>query len=242
MFVFLLLAAPRAHAQDWEVGAMGGAAGYMGDINPENPFLYNDWGVGLWGKYNLNSTWGVRGNFSYSKIRGDDLNSAVANQRLRGLNFSSHVAEASLLVDFHFFRFLPQRGRTSYTPYLFAGVGYIDFYPQWSNPDGKLDEVTLNKIRDEIDRTESIGRPTRYSLSVPFGAGFKYNLRGPWTVGVEVGYRLTFTDYLDAVSGSEPQQNERWLQGNGRPHDSFMTAGFTISYTIFKGGCPEWRN
>lgn len=234
MLVFLLLAVPRAHAQDWEVGAMGGAAGYMGDINPENPFLYNDWGVGLWGKYNLNSTWGVRGNFSYSKIRGDDLNSPVAHQRQRALNFSSHVAEASLLVDFHFFRFLPQRSRYSYTPYLFAGVGYIDFYPQWIEPGGVPGE--WDAIRNNVDNGDS------WSISVPFGAGFKYNLRGPWTVGVEVGYRLTFTDYLDAVSGSEPQQSERWLQGNGRPHDSFMTAGFTISYTIFKGGCPEWRN
>lgn len=246
--ICLLLVSPKANAQDWEIGALLGASGYMGDLNPENPFAYNDWGAGLSGKYNLNSTWGVRANFSYSRIHADDRHSSVVQRQIRGLNFAGYVAEAAVLVDFNFFRFLPQRGRNSYTPYLFAGVGGIHFYPKWSDLSGggEWNEATLGEIREAInddpDGTEDIRKPTRYAIAIPFGAGFKYNLRGPWTVGVEVGYRQAFTDYLDAVSGSRPQESKRWLQGDGRPNDSYMTAGFTISYTIFKGGCPEWRN
>src|SRR5690606_32735513 len=104
-----------------------------------------------------------------------------------------YVTEAAALFDFNFFRFLPQRGRNSYTPYLFAGVGFIDFSPSWENPDGEWSEHANEELEGN-----------NFPLSIHFGAGFKYNLRGPWTVGVEVGYRQTFTDYLDAVSGMEP--------------------------------------
>ncbi len=230
--VCMLLLFPKASAQDWEIGAFVGASGYMGDLNPENPFAYNDAGVALSGKYNLSATWGVRANLSYSRIHADDRHSSVAQRRLRGLNFSGHVAEAALLVDFNFFRFLPQRGRVSYTPYLFAGIGYIDYDSRWTNPEDEWDSYEHSSLTGN-----------NFPLSIPFGAGFKYNLRGQWTIGVEVGYRQTFTDYLDAVSGMQPQNaGNRLEQGDGRPYDSYMTAGFTISYTIFKGGCPEWRN
>lgn len=242
--VCMLLVFPKANAQDWEIGAFVGASGYMGDLNPENPLAYNDVGVALSGKYNLNATWGIRANFSYSRMHADDKHSAVAQRRERGLNFSGYVAEAAVLVDFNFFRFLPQRGRRSYTPYLFAGLGGIHFNPEWTASGGRFVwEDMLQGFEKDDGADEGIKKPTRYALAIPFGAGFKYNLRGPWTVGVEVGYRQTFTDYLDAVSGRKPQETEkRWLQGDGRPTDSYMTAGFTISYTIFKGGCPEWRN
>src|SRR5690554_78270 len=114
--ICLSLAIPKAKAQDWEIGAFVGASGYMGDLNPENPFAYNDGGAGLSVKYNLSSTWGIRANVSYSRIHADDRHSSVAQRRARGLNFSGYVTEAAALVDFNFFRFLPQRGRNSYTP------------------------------------------------------------------------------------------------------------------------------
>ena len=131
-----------------------------------------------------------------------------------------------------------------YTPYIFAGVGGIQFNPKWYHPDSPHDPVHLREYRTE-------GRLyNNMAFSVPFGAGFKYNLRGPWSVGVELAYRLTLTDYLDDVStsytnistisnpGGFPVGTQR---GDGRPYDSFMTVGITFSYTIFKGGCPEWQ-
>ncbi len=157
-----------------------------------------------------------------------------------------------------------------YTPYIFAGLGVVSFDPKWYVPStsgGPPQKVRLREIRTEYHVTENADPYAKYAYSIPFGAGFKYNLRGPWSIGVELGYRLTLTDYLDDVSGNYPLappptlpaniSAAQWQylaygvdpaaglpgtqRGDGRAHDSFMTAGITLSYTIFKGGCPEWQ-
>lgn len=266
-----------ASAQEWELGLQGGASGYMGDLNPENPLAFNDWAAGAFVKYNLDDTWGIRGNFAYANTYAHDRHSRVQERRDRNLGFFGPIMEASVVVDFNFFRWLPQRGRIVYTPYIFAGVGVVSFDPKWYVPSttgGSPETVRLRELRTEYHVADNPDPYEKYAYSIPFGAGFKYNLRGPWSVGVELGYRLTLTDYLDDVSGNYPEVTTppflndpgdpssrysvtQWQylayridpptglpgtqRGDGRPYDSFMTLGITLSYTIFKGGCPEWR-
>lgn len=43
-------------------------------------------------------------------------------------------------------------------------------------------------------------------LAIPFGAGVKLSLSDNINVGLEVGYRKLFTDYLDDVSGTYVDQ------------------------------------
>ncbi len=261
-----------SQAQEWEFGLQGGASGYMGDLNPENPLAFNDWTAAATIKYNLNATWGIRGHFTHANTFAYDGESQAVQRRDRDLGFFGTIQEAALLVDFNFFRWLPQRGRIVYTPYLFAGVGGIAFNPKWYlpyQPGETPQQVNLRDVQTEYHETNNPHRYTKYAVTIPFGAGFKYNLRGPWSVGVELGYRLALTDYLDDVSGNYPANPDTrpatvpshvelsdWQylsyrnkinvvpgsqRGDGRPYDSFMTVGITVSYTIFKGGCPEWR-
>ncbi len=255
-----------ANAQEWEFGLQGGASGYMGDLNPENPLAFNDWAAGAFVKYNFNHTWGLRGNFAYANIFAYDAESRIQQRRDRDLGFFGDVKEASLLVDFNFFKWLPQRGRIVYTPYIFAGIGGIDFNPkQYLVIGGDVQKIALRDWQTEYDDADNFEPYGRYAFSIPFGAGFKYNLRGSWSVGIELGYRLTLTDYLDDVSGNYgtlppdiTSQTDQAIwrdlayggssnlvpgtqRGDGRPYDSFMTVGLTVSYTLFKGGCPEWR-
>lgn len=269
-FLFPLIAA----AQEWELGVQGGASGYMGDINPENPLAFNDWAAGAFVKYNLNHTWGIRGNFAYANTYGHDRHAPVQRRRDRNLGFFGPIIEASAVVDFNFFKWLPQRGRVVYTPYIFAGIGVVSFDPKWyvATANGSPEKVRLREMRTEYDVTDNPDPYAKFAYSIPFGAGFKYNLRGPWSVGLELGYRLTLTDYLDDVSGNystvsttspilpflppdrsvsdwqnlaygnnSPNAIPGSQRGDGRPYDSFMTVGVTLSYTIFKGGCPEWQ-
>lgn len=267
-FIFLF---SIASAQEWELGLQGGASGYMGDINPENPLAFNDWAAGAFVKYNLNHTWGIRGNFAYANTFAHDRYSKVERRRERNLGFFGPIIEASAVVDFNFFKWLPQRGRIVYTPYIFAGVGVVSFDPRWyvTAADGSRKKVHLREIRTEYHVDDNPHMYAQFAYSIPFGAGFKYNLRGPWSVGIELGYRLTLTDYLDDVSGNyaevspsspivpflpvdvadweylayrnSPNATANTQRGDGRPYDSFMTVGITLSYTIFKGGCPEWQ-
>lgn len=256
-----------ADAQEWEFGIQGGGSGYMGDLNPENPLAFNDWSAGAFVKYNINHTWGLRGNFAYANTYAYDGDSRIAQRQARNLGFFGSIAEASLLLDFNFFKWLPQRGRIVYTPYIFAGFGGIAFNPKWWLPgpaNGEYERVNLRDMQTEYHEQDNPRPYGRYAFTVPFGAGFKYNLRGPWSVGVELGYRLALTDYLDDVGGNYPMSPPPSLsisradwdylayrgspiavpgaqRGDGRPYDSFMTIGITLSYTLFKGGCPEWQ-
>jgi len=260
-----------AKAQDWEISLLGGTAGYMGDLNLENPLAFNDWAAGASIKYNLNPTWGVRANFAYTNMFAYDGYSKVEQRRERNLGFFGAVKEAAILVDFNFFKWLPQRGRVVYTPYIFAGIGVVSFNPKWYVPSatgGSTEKVPLREMRTEYHVTDNPDMYEQFAYSIPFGAGFKYNLRGPWSVGIELGYRLTLTDYLDDVGGNygdfrpilpflpagrtvsewqslaygnSPNASPGTQRGDGRPYDSFMTVGITLSYTIFRGGCPEWQ-
>jgi len=258
-----------SRAQEWEFAVQGGSSGYMGDLNLENPLAFNDWAAGVSIKYNLNPTWGIRANFAYANTFAYDGDSRVTQRRERNLGFFGDIKEAALLADFNFFRWLPQRGRIVYTPYIFAGVGAIQFNPKWYLPyiAGQSPRtVNLRDVQTEYHPADNPHPYGSYAISIPFGAGFRYNLRGPWSVGVELGYRLALTDYLDDVSGNYPDPVQPppflpvglndWqyltyrdspaavagtLRGDGRPYDSFMTVGITVSYTIFRGGCPEWQ-
>ena len=61
------------------------------------------------------------------------------------------------------------------------------------------------------------GREDEYSLSaisIPFGIGVKYALSDKINLGLEMGARRTFTDFLDDVSGTYVSYPEL-LAGNG---------------------------
>ena len=185
--LFIAFQFMNACAQEWEFGLQGGSSGYMGDLNPENPLAFNDWSAAAFAKYNFNHTWGLRGNFAYANLFAYDGYSRFEQRRNRNLGFLGAVKEAALLVDFNFFKWLPQRGRIVYTPYIFAGIGGISFNPKWYLPyvAGETPQkVNLRDMQTEYDAVHNPQPYAKYAISVPFGAGFKYNLRGSWSVGV----------------------------------------------------------
>lgn len=256
----MLLVTNVGRSQDWEFGLSGGMSGYMGELNPTNPLKLNDWTLGLLVRKNLSRNWAVRFNFLRANTQGDGASNSNEFVRQQQLYFKSPIYEASLVGEFNFFKFEPSYGRVSYTPYLFAGIGGFHFQPKNYNFDGEL--VNLHDYQ-----TEGVDYK-RYALSIPFGVGFRYNLRGPWTIGVELGYRIAFTDYIDDISGDyingfdwvpgrnrlgDEELNQRLYfidpsqqmlvgtqRGDGRQKDAYMLATFTVTYAIFRAGCPVY--
>ena len=90
-------------------------------------------------------------------------------------------------------------------PYGFVGVGLFHF-----DPEGSLTDVNGTTTWHKLHplRTEGQGM-TQYpdrkpykltQLNIPMGFGIKYDLTEKVTIGTELLYRHTFTDYIDDVS------------------------------------------
>ena len=260
LLVLSFFVSGQLNAQALEVGGFVGTSGYMGDLNPVNPFHLSKVAFGAQIKKHLDGYWAFRINAMHGTIQGNDAKLKNDFYKSRNLSFFSPITEISLQTEFNFFNYIPTVSRKRYSPYLFAGVGVVSFNPK-TNYNGKIYE--LHDIRTEGQEGESY---KQLALTIPYGAGVKYNFTGKWTVGAELGYRTAYTDYLDDVSASYvpdlivaqnlPQTNIRLAlsdrspevsypmhtagtqRGDSRPHDTYLFLGFTISYTFFKYKCP----
>lgn len=256
---FICLAHPLVGvAQQYELGIAGGGTGYMGDINNSNPLYYKSIGAGLFMKYNLSSTWGFRAAFNYLPIYGNDLDFSEPHHQSRRLQFSNNIKELSVTAEFNFFNFIPGRQANRYTPYLLAGLAAIGHRPYVRYNGEKID---LTHPHLEVDENGQAVKFSKWALSIPIGAGFKYNIRGPWSIGAEINYRTVLSDHIDAVSqyyrlnseGLSPghaimadpsgRLSERagTLRGDGKRLDGYMTAGFTLTYTLLSKKCDWWQ-
>ncbi|MGX5816642.1 type IX secretion system protein PorG [Chitinophaga lutea] len=205
-FVLILSAPFTSKAQDWHVGGILGISNYSGDLSEKRiDFRYTRPMVGIMVKRDINRFLTLRAGFSYGNIAGADSTNRDTSLMARNLSFRSNIWEGQLGAELNILD-IDDKG---YTPYVFAGVSLFSFYP-WAK-DAAGNKVPLRRLS-----TEGQGMPqypergNQYALhqvSIPFGAGFKYLFTDRWTIGIEVGLRATFTDYLDDVSTTYIDQN-----------------------------------
>lgn len=252
----------QSKSQSLELGGFVGTAGYMGDLNPLNPFLINKVAFGGHVKKHLDGYWSIKLNAMHGEIQGNDADSDNEYYKSRNLSFFSPITELSLQTEFNFFNYIPSVSKRRYSPYLFAGIGVVSF-----NPKARYN----NKVY-ELPELRTEGQASEYKqlvLTIPYGAGVKYNFSGKWTLGAELGYRTAYTDYLDDVSGRYqrdeimkdpldsdirlrladrspdlgfPAHSNGTQRGDFRKHDTYLFLGFTISYTFFTYKCPVVDN
>lgn len=254
---FVLLVCTQVRAQSWEVGAFGGGIGYMGDINPEKVFKLSNPAYGLLVKRNINPTWAIKLSVLHGRIKGADSLSSNPHQQQRKLSFITPLTEIGMQGEFNFFEYMPATSKKRLSPYLFAGVALTMFNPK-AEVNGEL--VELNPLRTEYKDYR------RYTVSIPYGAGLKYNLAGNWTLGGEFGYRTSFSDYLDDVSGVYPVVSAYYPEsgpdrvnltdrtedingnrlfgpgqqrGDSKKRDSYFFTGITLTYTFSNCNCPR---
>jgi hypothetical protein len=180
----------------------------MGEYNLDKIYKFNSLSGSIGAKYNFNPTWGLRGDLSLMGIKGDGKH--LKDPVLLGGVFKKTLKELSISTEFNFFKFEPNKKKAAYTPYVFAGIGGVVF----------KDKKDKNSIKPVI----------------PFGAGFKYNLKGSFTLDSHLSYRLTGTDMLD-------EKGSGWTGGffdKINEVDSYMTFQIGLTYTFFKQGCPTW--
>ncbi len=183
-----------SQAQRLSATLFAGTSNYQGDLQPKR-FTFNQshLALGLGLQYELTEKLYARAGINFGTISGNDK----FNNRnsVRNLNFTSRITEFNAGAEYHIFS-LDER---AITPYVFAGVSVFHFNPKAIDSNG-------NKIELRPLSTEGQGfyqDRKQYNLTqfaIPFGGGFKMAVSEKVRIGVELGLRKTFTDYLDDVS------------------------------------------
>lgn len=191
----------------------GGFANYQGDlVAPQIEFSESRYSYGAFLRYHLNDKVKIKANGYFGFIGGDDANNNDSGLRSRGWSFKSDLLEVVALAEYH------PIGKYRYgnagifkrqvSPYVFAGVGMVHIEP----------EVTVTKPEDEGLFPEQGFNST--SISLPLGAGVRFDLIEEMSLGLEGGWRVTFNDYIDGVS----------TNGNSDKNDLYIFIGTTLSF------------
>jgi len=190
--LFLVFVAPSIYAQkSGDFGLLGGVTYYMGDLNPNKPFLMSKPAFGVLYRQNFNSRISLRVHGIRGAVAGDDAISKTNSDR--NLNFESKITEAGLQLEINFFEYFIGSKMHSISPYIFGGASVFFFKP-YGNVAGQNVELQPLTTEGQSDLYNL------YAFSVPFGLGVKYSVSKLIGLGAEWGMRKTNTDYLDDVS------------------------------------------
>lgn len=191
-----------------------GSSNYYGDFAPyrrplASTFKMMRWSIG--GNYTRHFTprLAARASFIYARIAGDDyiMNRDSKHETsifyARNLHFRNDLKEFSiqgifkLTPDNRSYDRRPQLGA-----YLFAGVALTAHNPK-ALDSLKGDWIKLQPLGTEGQGNEGYEKP--YSLvqfAIPVGVGIRYKINSRFDISAELGFRKTFTDYLDDTHGN----------------------------------------
>jgi outer membrane protein with beta-barrel domain len=172
-----------------------GVAGYQGDLKAKSITLSQTkpmFSIGA--RYDLSEHIAARSYLTFTALTADDKKGTATMQQ-RNLNFKSKILDWELTAQYSFFS-LNDRW---WSPYIFAGIGAFHFNPYTKDSAGN--KTFLKPLSTEGEGF--INGVKDYKLmqfTIPFGFGAEYSLNEDMRLGIEFGYRKTFTDYLDDVS------------------------------------------
>ena len=194
----ILFAVPSS-AQNFHVNLFAGASNYQGDLQDKRfTFSQSHLAGGVGVSYDLSDKFSVRSGITFGKISADDK---YGRNRLRNLNFTSNLTEVNLGLEYYITRLEDH----ALTPYVFGGIALYHFNPYTT--DTSRTKYFLKPLSTEGEGF--IGGKNNYNLTqfaIPFGGGVKLSLSENINVGIELGLRKLFTDYLDDVSSTYVDQ------------------------------------
>ncbi|RTQ53540.1 hypothetical protein EJV47_02020 [Hymenobacter gummosus] len=283
----LVLVANQASAQQFSkrkqynsVGLTLNAMNYFGDVVPKPSitslrFAATRPNVGVSFTRRFAPRISARAALSYGRITGDDFKAAddtdvdAKFRYNRNMSFRNDIIELSAVGVFDL---IENRNnylkRPDFVPYVFAGVAVFHHNPKGLvGPDGTPapaslnsgDYIALQPLGTEGQRLNGEGTYGLWQVSIPFGGGVRYKLNKSFDLGLEIGWRKTFTDYLDDVSGNyaDPSQlqgdaanyfgrgitrsrsgefagfdNAGSMRGKSNEKDWYIVTGLTLNYIL----------
>lgn len=149
--------------------------------------------------------------FNYLAVAGNDNLTKDIYRNNRNLNFKSNIFELATRIELSYLsskkgnrygikRTLGRRHKGSTWEFIgFIGIGVFYYNPKGMTAAG--DYVELKPLHTEGQGLA--GGPKQYSnyaVCIPMGIAYRRIIKKQWSVGLEINYRKTFTDYIDDVS------------------------------------------
>lgn len=200
--------------QTIEVGPHFGMTSYIGELNAWRNLKDWDWksfnqfnyDLGAVVRFNYDSRWAFRLDYSYAKIRARD--EAAAWRPEAELNFQSTIHDIALMAEFNFLNYYTGHPQSAISPYIFAGFSGFMYNVKPFTRNEEIDAISLQQLDTDYDMFKkndvfetSPADKKNYSFSIPFGVGCKLSLSKHLAATLEWRMHYTFTDYLDDVSG-----------------------------------------
>lgn len=259
LFLLLVGLNPYSHSQTYEIGGFLGFSNYMGDLQQTNfELITTNVALGVFTRINLNNSFSLKAHIYKGEISGSDANyQELKTIRERNLSFRSHIFELGLQAEVTFSQFGELQKRLA-APYVFVGISAYYFNPQ-AEYDGRW--ISLQPLGTEGQTLPNSNKSkyNRFQVAIPIGIGFNVNLNKKMILGFELGFRKTFTDYLDDTSSTYPDLEALRLEnpvaaqlsyrtpelinsgtsnptgterGNPKGKDMYFFGGFTFSTLI----------
>lgn len=200
---------------DFSVSALN----YYGDIAPQPKRVSTDISFtkpafGLSFTHRFGPRYSLQAQFMYGTLKGSDNKSAnLADQDngkfryYRNLSFRNRIKELSVVAYFDLFENdATYISRVKWTPYAYIGIAGFLHNPQAQTSTGEW--VDLSPLGTEgqhstlnpTDANYGIKPYSKLQAAIPFGVGARFRLNEVMDLSADIGFRYTFTDYIDDVS------------------------------------------
>lgn len=195
------------------------ALNYYGDIAPKPQRVSTDISFtrpafGISFEHRFGPRYTLQAQYMWGTLKGSDTESAdLADQDngkfryYRNLSFRNRINELSVVAYFDLFENdATYISRVKWTPYVYIGAAGFLHNPQAQTTTGEW--VDLRPLGTEgqystlepTDVNYGIEPYSKIQIAIPFGIGARFRLNEVMDLWADIGFRYTFTDYLDDVS------------------------------------------
>jgi hypothetical protein len=207
--VFLVILVIAANAQTYKNTTFSGnlylgMSNMMGDLGGSNfigsrglmdyDFRSNRLAGGLGVTLHTGGSFSFGLNFLATRLYGDDDFSEQDFQVERNLCVRTDILEGDFLIEYRPF----SRSSGFNRFYIYSGVGLMYYQPKAELNDDWYKLRTLGTEGQYLD--DGDGPYKELQVVVPYGLGYKFRLAKSTSLILDLGFRKTFTDYLDDVS------------------------------------------
>jgi hypothetical protein len=208
------------------LGEFGGGEGTARSFVADLEFEFTRWTIGGFYRYRVSPKIATKISLNYIRLSGDDAKSDNPARSARNLNFKNDMFELLVNGEYYIYKVndVGRTGRysTDFNLYLFGGLGLF-----YSSPKGRTvggEWVSLKPLQTEGVSYNSL------NFAIPLGIGFYYTLERKYRLGLEIGWRTTFTDYIDDAStvyandydGISNKTDQKLLDELNAEHDENM--------------------